>query len=100
MISAWTVTSRPVVGSSATSTSGPAAMAQAIITRWRMPPDSWLGCCFSTISGRRMRTTSRSSLARAGMLPAFASGLCAIASASCAPTVITGLRPASALCGT
>ena len=40
MISACTVTSRPVVGSSATSSSGPGAIAQAIMTRWRMPPES------------------------------------------------------------
>lgn len=42
-IPAWTVTSRAVVGSSATSTLGPHATAIAIITRWRMPPESWWG---------------------------------------------------------
>ena len=42
-ISAWTVTSSAVVGSSAISSSGPQAMAAAIITRWRMPPDSSCG---------------------------------------------------------
>ena len=42
-IPACTVTSRAVVGSSATSTFGPQATAIAIITRWRMPPESWCG---------------------------------------------------------
>ena len=40
---AWMVTSRAVVGSSAISSSGPAASAMAIITRWAMPPDSSWG---------------------------------------------------------
>ena len=39
MITAWVVTSRPVVGSSAISSDGLAASAIAIITRWHMPPD-------------------------------------------------------------
>ena len=37
------VTSSAVVGSSAMSSSGPAASAMAIMTRWAMPPDSWCG---------------------------------------------------------
>ena len=40
MIWAWIVTSRAVVGSSAIRTSGSQASAIAIITRWRMPPES------------------------------------------------------------
>ena len=40
---AWTVTSSAVVGSSAISSSGELMSAIAIITRWRMPPDSWCG---------------------------------------------------------
>ena len=39
-ICAWMVTSSAVVGSSAISSFGPQASAIAIITRWRMPPDS------------------------------------------------------------
>ena len=35
-----TVTSSPVVGSSASSSRGAQATAMAIATRWRMPPDS------------------------------------------------------------
>ena len=43
MIWACTVTSRAVVGSSAMSSAGPLISAMAIITRWRMPPESWCG---------------------------------------------------------
>ena len=39
-ICAWTVTSRAVVGSSATTSEGDPATAIAIMTRWRSPPDS------------------------------------------------------------
>lgn len=42
-ICACTVTSRPVVGSSAISSRGAAVTAMAIITRWFMPPESWCG---------------------------------------------------------
>ena len=40
MTTAWVVTSRPVVGSSAISRKGSQAIAIAIITRWHSPPDS------------------------------------------------------------
>ena len=43
MISACTVTSRAVVGSSAISSAGRQASAMAIPTRWRCPPESWCG---------------------------------------------------------
>ena len=39
-ICAWTVTSSAVVGSSAMSRSGSHSSAMAIMTRWRMPPES------------------------------------------------------------
>ena len=42
-ICACTVTSSAVVGSSAISRLGEFTNAIAIITRWRMPPDSWWG---------------------------------------------------------
>ena len=48
---AWMVTSRAVVGSSAMRILGRQARAMAIITRWRMPPDSWWGYWLSTASG-------------------------------------------------
>ena len=40
MIRAWIVTSRAVVGSSATTNAGFDANAIAINTRWHMPPES------------------------------------------------------------
>ena len=43
MIWAWMVTSSAVVGSSAMTSRGLPASAIAIITRWRMPPDSSCG---------------------------------------------------------
>ena len=43
MICAWMVTSSAVVGSSAMSRSGSRAIAMAIITRCRMPPENWCG---------------------------------------------------------
>ena len=42
-ICAWIVTSSAVVGSSAISSFGLQASAMPIITRWRMPPESWCG---------------------------------------------------------
>jgi hypothetical protein len=42
-MSRWTTTSSAVVGSSMMTTSGSTASAIAIITRWRMPPDSSCG---------------------------------------------------------
>ena len=42
-ICAWTVTSRAVVGSSAMRIFGWQAIAIAIITRWRIPPENWNG---------------------------------------------------------
>ena len=40
---AWIVGSSAVVGLSAISTSGSQATAMAIMTRCRIPPDSWCG---------------------------------------------------------
>ena len=40
---AWTETSSAEVGSSATSSDGPADSARARLTRWRWPPESSCG---------------------------------------------------------
>ena len=56
---ACTVTSSAVVGSSAISTSGFSASAMAIITRWRMPPESSCGYWARRRSGSEMRTASQ-----------------------------------------
>ena len=50
-ICACTVTSRAVVGSSAISSLGSQASAMAIMTRWRMPPDSSCGYCLRRWAG-------------------------------------------------
>ncbi len=42
-ISAWIVTSRAVVGSSAIKISGSQAKAMAIMARWRIPPENSCG---------------------------------------------------------
>ena len=60
---ACTVTSSPVVGSSARTRRGAQARAMAIITRWRMPPDSWKGYQRIRSSGEGMPTERRSSMA-------------------------------------
>src|SRR5438067_1717915 len=81
-ISAWTVTSRAVVGSSATTRSGPPAIAMAIITRWRRPPESSWG--YWPARRRGSGTLARSSASMAASIdPA--------ASATCLPTFIVGL---------
>ncbi|MNL09265.1 hypothetical protein D3C87_1300190 [compost metagenome] len=69
-ISAWMVTSSAVVGSSAISSAGLHDSAMAIITRWRMPPESWCGKRSSTRRASGMRTSSsmRSASARAAAL--------------------------------
>ena len=63
MIWACVVTSRAVVASSAMSSFGLPASAIAIITRWRMPPDSWCGYSWKRRSGDGIRTWRSSSTA-------------------------------------
>ncbi len=53
---AWIVTSRAVVGSSAMSSLGSHERAIAIMTRWRMPPESSCGYCLTRRSGLLMPT--------------------------------------------
>ena len=55
-ICAWIVTSSAVVGSSAISSFGLQASAMAIITRCRMPPDSWCGYSRTRRAGAGMPT--------------------------------------------
>ncbi|CAM5351632.1 hypothetical protein STANM309S_02064 [Streptomyces tanashiensis] len=61
---AWTVTSRAVVGSSATMTDGAFAMARAMTTRWRIPPENSCGNDRALCRGSGMPTRSSSSTAR------------------------------------
>ena len=89
---AWIETSRAVVGSSAMITSGSAARASAITTRWRMPPENWWGCCFTRSSGSGIPTCRRRSparrLAAASPVPRWRS----MVSTSCCSMVWRGFR--------
>ena len=88
------VTSSAVVGSSAISSLGPEISAEAIITRWHIPPDNSAGNCPARRSGSGMPTRrSISSACRsASRLEAWP---CTIRlSATWAPTAINGLSEA------
>ena len=61
--SASTVASRPVVGSSSTSSLGSDANAMAMTTRCNMPPDSWCGKRSSTLPGSAILTRTSASRA-------------------------------------
>ncbi len=84
------VTSRAVVGSSAISMPGSQARAMAIITRWRMPPDSSWGYCFSRFSGSFTPTSWSISSARALACSWLRSVCSSMASHSWLPMVYTG----------
>ena len=91
-ICACTVTSRAVVGSSQMMRSGSLAIAMAITTRWRSPPESSCGKAGARVSAWAMPTRSSNSTARCRAAVLFTSGLCTrIASAIWSPTVYTGV---------
>ncbi len=85
------VTSSAVVGSSAMSRRGWQASAIAIITRWRMPPDSWCGKDFRRRSASPMPTDSSSSAAWSRASPPFRPRCRSRISVICRPMVSTGL---------
>ncbi len=58
------VTSSAVVGSSAIRRLGSFAIAMAIMTRWRIPPENSCGNCRIRNAGCGIPTTSSSSTAR------------------------------------
>ncbi len=90
-ICACTVTSSAVVGSSAMSTSGSLAIAMAIITRWRMPPENSCGYCDALVLGCGMPTMSSNSTARSSAA-ALDMSLCErIISATWLPILWVGL---------
>ncbi len=91
-ICAWMVTSRAVVGSSAISTCGSQLSAMAIMTRWRMPPESWWGYSSSRRRASAMRTRSSISPARSRAARHDTPRWRTTFSAICVPTVSTGLR--------
>ena len=88
---ACTVTSRAVVGSSANSSLGLHDIAIAIMIRWRIPPESWLGNLRSICFGSGMRTRVSNSMLRARaslrLIPSRTRRL----SCSCEPILRTGL---------
>jgi hypothetical protein len=61
---ACTVTSSAVVGSSAMISRGLPAIAIAMTTRWRMPPENWCGNWIARAAGSGMSTSRSSSTAR------------------------------------
>ncbi len=89
-ISAWTVTSRAVVGSSAMSSLGSQARAWAIIARWRCPPESWCGYLSTASSGLGRSTMRSSSTARARACFGVMSKCTRSVSTIWNPTVYTG----------
>ena len=89
---ACTVTSRAVVGSSAMRTAGSQATAMAIITRWRIPPESWCGYSSTRWAGAGMPTRSRSSTARARASFLLRPWWRRSTSPICRPMVRTGFR--------
>jgi hypothetical protein len=89
-ICACTVTSSAVVGSSAISMSGRQARAMAIITRWRMPPESWCGYSSTRRSGAGMPTCRSISMARWRAACAFMPACSRSDSPIWSPTVNTG----------
>ena len=94
--STCTVTSSAVVGSSAISTAGSSATAMAIITRWRMPPESSWGNESARRAGSGMPTRSSNSTARRRATPRPTRSWARIVSAIWAPTRCSGCRPVRA----
>ena len=96
MIWAWIVTSRAVVGSSAMSSFGWQARAMAIITRWRMPPESSCGYWSTRFSGEGMPTRRSISTAFSRACAFFMPWWMRSVSMIWWPTVKTGFRELSA----
>ena len=88
---AWTVTSSAVVGSSAKSRRGPQARAMAMVTRWRMPPESWWGYSFTRWAGSGMPTERSRAIAVSLASPLSMSRWWRSDSVIWLPTFITGL---------
>ena len=97
-ISRWTTTSSAVVGSSITMSSGRSASAIAMITRWRIPPES--SCGYARARRRSMPTSSSSSPARTSARRRSMRSCARIASTNWSPTRMTGLSAFIALCNT
>jgi hypothetical protein len=90
-ICACTVTSSAVVGSSANSSLGPQARAMEIVTRWRMPPDSWWGYSPRRWDGSGMPTELSSAIAVSWASTLSMSRWKRSDSVICRPILMTGL---------
>src|SRR6266496_3283350 len=95
MICACTVTSRAVVGSSASSTCGSLASAIAIMARWRMPPENSCGYWLSRTAGFGMPTSPSRSSARFLAVWLDTSWCTRTISAIWSPTLNTGFSAVS-----
>jgi hypothetical protein len=96
---AWIVMSSAVVGSSAMIRSGSLAIAIAMTTRCRMPPENSCGNDFARSLACGMPTTSRSCTARRIAASRLVFWCTHTASAICHPTVKEGLSELSGSCG-
>ncbi len=97
---AWTVTSRAVVGSSAISRDGRAAMAEAMSARCRSPPDSSCAYCRRRSSGCGMPTSASSPSTRSSRPSRVARPCTSSGSATSSPTRRSGSSELSASCRT
>ena len=95
-----TTTSSAVVGSSARTTLGDIKVASAMITRWRMPPESWNGYASST-SGERL-SSSRYFATRASVCfsVSFRLSCFGMESRNCFLSRTMGFSTLCAACGT
>ncbi len=91
-ISAWTVTSSAVVGSSAIRRLGEFAIAMAMTTRWRCPPESWKGYADARFSGSGIPTRRSSPTASPAASRAETGRWLRTTSAICAPIRVSGSR--------
>ncbi len=88
---AWVVTSSAVVGSSAIRSDGRLAVPMAIMTRWRIPPESWWGYSFARCAAAGILDRARSGTTCAAT-SAGSKTLCAdMASSTCARMRMSGL---------
>ncbi len=88
-ISRWTTTSSAVVGSSMIISCGSSASAMAIMTLWRMPPES--SCGNALMRERSTPTSSSSSSLRCRRSSLVMCGRCVVnTSPSCVRTLSTG----------
>ena len=99
-ICCWTVTSRALVGSSATSSFGRAARPIAIRARCFMPPENSCGNCSARRSASESPASSSSWTVRFLASAPLAMPLAARVSRICAPTFHIGLRLLIGSCGT